>query len=812
MQSIPFNDDWTIVNETPGRRSGPLRVTIPHDAMINEPRDPECLNGHNTGYFPGGIYRYSKTFTTPPEWEGGLVILDFEGVYQRSHVYLDGVEVGGRPNGYAQFRVPLPNLSPGETHTIEVVADNSQEPNSRWYTGSGIYRPVHLLVGPRTHIEPTWPRVTTRVTGSRAEVTVKTMLVNEGDSAVNVALSSIVTRSDGSTVDGEDVLLTVDANGNAIAEQTVLLADAELWSPESPALHTVRVTARTADTSDEATTRFGVRSLDVSPSSGLQINGIATKLRGACIHHDNGVIGSATYADAERRRVRILKESGFNAIRSAHNPASRALLDACDELGMLVMDEFSDVWTRPKTNWDYSLDFSTWWQRDLEAMVENDFNHPSVIMYSIGNEIGETAVPSGLEWNRKLADAIRQLDPTRPVTNCINGLLNLAASADEEKVQRKAAAARASGAASANRAVILLMNMAMGTMSRLMTWILPKPIIDKKTRDAYAELEVAGYNHTGTRMVSDGTLHPNRVMVCSEETPKPFLGTWKSISSVPYAIGNFVWTGWDYLGEGALAAARYNDRPRMFVPFPALTAGEPVIDITGHRQTQSYAFEIGWGIRRDPFIACRPLSHAHDKLVQSNWRNTDSLRSWSWEGMDGTTALVEVYGVGAAIRLYLNGVVVGTEPLTEDHAATFSLPWTPGELEAVLLSDDGTEIGRDVLRSAGPGLGLNANSDTETLGADGQSLAFVDVTLESDDGTVLPNVDRPVTVRVSGSGVLLGFGSGNPVTTDNYWSGTHTTYYGRALAVIRATTSPGPVVIEVTAEGCEPVSVELTAV
>lgn len=783
MRSEAFNDDWTLTRSN-GESTA---VALPHDAMIEELRDANCANGHNTGYFPGGRYRYRKTFAKP---EAETVILDFEGVYQRSRVLLNGVEVGGRPSGYAQFRVPLENLR--DVNELEVIVDNSQEPNSRWYTGSGIYREVRLLTGPGIYIEPTWPRVAT----AGDTVTVTTKIINTTDAATTVTVNGFVTDPDGD----EHVLPTqtaeVPAHGDAVVAQDIHLEDAKRWSPEHPYLHEVRVVVTASGTTDEAPARFGIRDLSVTVD-GLKINGEDYKLRGACIHHDNGVLGAATFKDAERRRVRLLKEAGFNAIRSAHNPASRALLDACDEEGMLVMDEYTDVWARPKNNWDYAIDFPVWWDQDLEAMIENDINHPSVIMYSIGNEIGETAVEAGLEWNKCLANKVRELDASRPVTNCINGLLNLGANADEAKVQAKAQKTRKNGKAATNRGVILLMNMVMGTMSRLMTWILPKPIIDKKTRDAYAQVDVAGYNHTGTRMVADHELHPERVMVGSEETPSLYMKTWRDIQDAPWALGNFVWTGWDYLGEGAIAGARYNDRARMFVPYPALAAGTPVIDITGHRQPQSYAYEIGWGLREDPYIAVRPLTHAKDKMVASNWRSSDSVRSWDWPGFEGADATVEVYAQpGAEVELSLNGTVVGTAKANDDLlCAHFTVPWAPGGLEAR------TATGTDRLESGVVEFALTP--DRETLNANGQDLAFVEVTCPG---------DGEVQITVEGPGTLQGFGSGNSITAEGYTTGRHSTYYGRALAVVRAGAEPGDILVTARTEGWDPVTTTLTGV
>ncbi len=808
MIRTAFDADWTITTETPGRPRrivGPL--TLPHDAMMFEDRDPGCAAAHNTGYFPGGVYRYAKRFTAPAVWRDCVVECEFEGVYHRSQVLLNGVDVGGCPSGYTGFRVPLTGLRFGDTNTIEVLVDNSQQPNSRWYTGSGIYRPVHLLVGPAVHIAPGYPQVTTRTADPRAAtLDVRIDVVNAGDTDRDVWLSITVDDPAGQPVHQARLTTPVAAGSTLPLTQTVELTDPALWAPESPTLYTMRVTAAAGGCTDEAHTRFGVRTVEVGAASGLLINGKVVRLRGAAIHHDHGVIGAHCLPAAEHRRVRLLKEAGFNAIRSAHNPASPAMLDACDELGVLVMDELTDVWTRPKTTWDAALEFSGRWREDLAAMIIKDVNHPSVIVYSIGNEIGETATPDGVRLGAQLAEATGELDPSRPVTNCVNGFLNLVAGADEAKVQRTAAKARAAGTTAANKNLILLLNLAMGAMAKIMKWVLTKPIVDRKTRDAFADVDIAGYNYMAARFRQDHRLHPQRVFVGSENPPTQTVAIWHDIADQPYVIGDFVWTGWDYLGEGAIAAVRYNDRPRMFLPFPALTAGTSNLDITGHRQTQSYLNEIAWGLTPGPHLAVRPVDHSRDRLVDSAWRATDSIRSWSWAGLEGENATVEVYGADGEAELLLNGTTVGRCRISArtGHLATFTVPYAAGELTAILRDAGGGEIGRDVLRSAGPDLRLTLRTESVELCADGHDLAFVHVELTDADGVVRPLDDRPVSLSVDGAATLLGFGSAEPITDEGFCSSEHRIYQGRALAVLRTGHESGEVHVTASADGCEP--------
>ena len=471
MIRTSFNDDWFVARQDghgSGEPVGP--VTVPHDAMLFEQRDPATPNSHHTGFFPGGVYRYWKSFEVPEDWRYRRVVLEFEGVYMRSQVLVNGHRAGGRPSGYAVFRVPMDEfLEYGADNLVEVVAHNDQMPNSRWYTGSGIHRPVHLLVGGPVRVTADGPRFSTRsIDGTDATLVVATQVVNDGTEARQVVVTTRVTGPSGISIEKSVEKPVVIAPGQtASVRQHVTVPRAELWAVDTPRLYSGTVILTSGEeVLDEARTDFGIRTLEVDASRGLRINGKGVKLRGACIHHDNGVIGAHNLDAAEDRRIRILKESGYNAIRSAHNPASRATLQACDRHGMLVMDELTDAWWRPKVTFDYSEEFEQWWEDDLASMIAKDVNHPSVIMYSVGNEIAETATTRGVELNRRLAARTRELDPTRFVTNCINGFLNLISPTDDEKLARKNAARQRSGEAPGKNLIVIL-NYLMGILEKI---------------------------------------------------------------------------------------------------------------------------------------------------------------------------------------------------------------------------------------------------------------------------------------------------------------------------------------------------------
>jgi beta-galactosidase len=803
----PFDRDWYVTKESEGGSSMPVGpVTVPYDAMFFEGRDPETPNSHHTGFFPGGVYRYSKSFRAPEEWRGSSITLEFEGVYMRSEILVNGHLAGGRPSGYAIFRVEMDDLLDyGANNVVEVVARNDQMPNSRWYTGSGIYRPVHLMIGGPVRISPNGPRISTRlVDGGEAIIDVVTEVLNDGVEQRNETLTTRFLSPNGTATAAVDAQVSIESGQTKTVRQQVTVPGAELWSPDSPSLYSGRlVLADGSDTLDQAHDEFGIRTLDVDARRGLRINGAAVKLRGACIHHDNGVIGAHTLDAAEDRRIRILKESGYNAIRSAHNPASRATLRACDRHGVLVMDELTDAWRRPKVSFDASHEFTEWWERDLEAMVAKDFNHPSVIFYSIGNEIAETATLRGIELNSALANRTRELDPTRSVTNCINGFLSLISPMDDEKLAKKNAAKEESGEAP-NKNLILILNYVMGILDKTLKYIVRLPVVDKRTRDAFAALDIAGYNYMASRYRSDGKRYPGRVIVGSETNPSETVAIWREIENLPYVIGDFTWTGWDYIGEAGYAAVHYNQRRRqIYAPWPALLAGMPVIDITGHRQTQAYLNEMALHDRQRPYIAVQPLNHAGEERAAREGR-TDSIRSWSWEGYEGRMAVVEVYADADRVELQLDGVKVGVEAAgsTRRYLSTFSVPYRPGELTALAYDATGGEIGRDTLASAGPGLQICAEAECDELRADGADLAYIPIVLTDHAGTVRPLADREVVVQVSGAGTLLGLGSAQPITEEGFSSDRHSTYYGRALAVVRSGHEVGDLTVTVSAKDC----------
>ena len=526
------------------------------------------------------------------------------------------------------------------------------------------------------------------------------------------------------------------------------------------------------------------------------------------MHHDNGPIGAATIDRADARRVELLKAAGFNAIRSAHHPMSRRMLDACDRLGVVVMDETFDMWTEPKAGHDYALDFATWWEADVEAMVRKSRNHPSVIFYSIGNEIPDGSTAEGLHRGRELAEKVRSLDDTRFVTQAVSGFV-AARTALMAHVREQAPEASL-GDEEGSRRIRELVHEAM-----------TGDIATEALTEAFSFLDLAGYNYMDMRFALDGKLFPNRVIVTTESYGPSIDTEWAGVTDNSHVIGDFAWTGWDYLGEVGLGRVAYADPTSdvavggvqgTLAPYPWLLAWCADIDITGHRRPQSYFREIVYSLRQEPYIAVQPPAD-YGRVVtrQGEWAFNDVRASWSWPSDEGRPVHVEVYSSADEVELLLNGESLGRQPAGRSHRykAEFTVDYQPGELQAIAW-DEGKHVARTSLRSAVGDVWLRLSADRAAIKADPFDAAFVDVELTDAAGTTYNGCDRMVTVEVSGPGVLQGFASANPVTEESFCDAECTTFGGRALAVIRPM-GPGEITVTVAAADCEPTALVLTA-
>ncbi len=814
MQRVSFNEGWSVrpkvsaFLERGGQMPSWTPVRLPHDVMIGSARNPS--EGPGNAYFPGGTWEYQKNFVAPGEHRGKRMFIEFEGVYRDALVSVNGSFAGHHPYGYTGFAVAIDHLvRHGEEN--EVVVEVTAQEDARWYSGAGIYRNVKLALGAPVHLalDSLWVTAP-EIDDSLAVVEVAALLENDGMVTMPTFVETQIVDERGRVIGSEVSPLTAFPRRSVKVRQRLALPDPRRWSLDTPTLYTCQVAVRDPDgvEIDRDVTTFGIRSLQLDAASGLRINGEDVKLRGACIHHDNGVIGAATVERADERRIEILKASGFNAIRSAHHPASKALLDACDRVGMIVMDEAFDMWTQSKMRNDYSRVFQEWWETDIDAMVRKDRNHPSVVFYSIGNEIPDTGNPTGAELGRCLAERIRALDDTRYVTNGINPIISVGI---QTIISMASPASGDIDAGEENTGVNTVMQQLRAALPSLMQ----SETVAEKLDESYSYLDVAGYNYSDARYELDGERMPNRVIVGTETHNTNIVQNWPKVLKSAHVIGDFTWTGWDYLGEVGLGRVSYGqDNGLLMGDYPWLAAWCADIDITGHRRALSYLRETVFGLRSEPHVSVHdPGRHGttptHLGLSGEPW--LEGLASWSWPGFEGHAVTVDVMSDADEVELVVNGVSVGRQPTGLAHCcrATFETTFEPGEVLAIAYQD-GAEVARTALQS-GTGLaGLDVRADRTQIRADDTDLAYIEITLVDRDGRVHHTEDRDITVEVEGAGELLGLGSANPCTEETFGGSTHHTYQGRALAVVRPTAA-GAVTIIVTTPGLVPQQVTIDA-
>lgn len=769
MKATSLLTGWTcrhLGDTAPGKP-----VTLPHDAMLAEPRTALSAGGTNTGWYEGYDYEYRRTLTVPENELADTHILEFEGVYHNAEVWLNGQKAAFRPYGYTNFYVDCaPYLHAGENE-LRVIARNADQPNSRWYSGAGIYRPVQLWTARGAHITLNGAKIRTlSLDPAVVEVRVKTT----APGTVRLTVDDLPAMQQES--DGEAVF-------------TLTLDNARLWTPETPNLYTCRVSF--AD--DEVTETFGVRKVAWG-TDGFLFNGKRYIIQGACIHHDNGLLGAVCDPDAVARKVRLLKENGYNAIRSAHNPCSKALLAECDRQGMLVMDEYIDHWYIHKTEHDYVDYFNDWWHQDLTDMVEKDYNHPCVVLYSTGNEVSETAQKRGIALTKEMTDFLHGLDDSRPVTCGVNIFFNFLSSigfgvySDEKakKEAERAEKAKQRGEKAAKKKAVgsqFFNNLAGLLGDEFMKRGATLHGCDVKTRDAFANMDIAGYNYGIYRYKHDLKKYPQRLILGSETFCNDAYKFRELAKQEPRLVGDFVWAGMDYLGEVMVGSWEYADYAETFDGgLGWVSAGSGRIDLTGKPLGEALYTRVALEADNGPYIAVCPVNHTGDRHSPSAWKMTNAMPSWSWTGCEGRKANVEVYARAARVELVLNGHTVGSKTLKNDCLARFSIPYESGTLEAVSYDAADHEIGRYKLQSAGGTTRLTLDAEEPTVKPG--HLCYIRLRYTDENGITKPLVRGNIQVQVRG-GTLVGLGSACPFNKHSYLDSETDTYYGEALAIVR---------------------------
>lgn len=786
-QTRLFDSDWRFLKDSTVQAEQPAyndanwrKLDLPHDWSIEDlpnqkpgevigPFSRASVGATSTGYTVGGTGWYRKSFTLSPSEKGNTVLIQFDGAYTETDVWLNGHHLGYHPYGYTPFTYDLtPYLASTGTKNVLAVRVKNLGQNSRWYTGSGIYRHVWLTVANPIHVAPFGVSITTpQVTEKSAQVRLATSIDKASDKPVSVVVQTTLIAPNGKSIrTTSQQTITLSANNKTESTQVLTVENPLLWSPETPQLYTANVVIMSGKKRlDSIVTTFGIRSIEFSAQRGFVLNGKRVLLKGGCIHHDNGPLGSAAIDRAEERKVELLKANGFNAIRTSHNPPSPALLDACDRLGMLVIDEAFDMWQRPKKPQDYHRFFDTWWQRDLSAMIHRDRNHPSVILWSIGNEINERADPSGLAITKKLADEVHRLDPTRPVTEAL-----------------------------------------------CLFWEHPNKVWEDSDK-AFALLDVGGYNYEWKHNESDHQRHPERIIVGTETFAKEAFENWQQVEKHPYVIGDFVWTAMDYMGETAIGHTIIQpksdkDSTKAVLPWPWFNAWCGDLDLIGFKKPQSYYRDVVWRNRPVALAVHAPIPDGMKETV-TNWGWPDEQQSWSWPGAEGKPLQVRVFSRSSLVRLELNGKLIGEQRLSDSSiTAIFTVPYQPGILKATSF-DNGKPTGSMELRSAGKPHRLRLTADRSMIRNDRNDLAYVAVEVLDEQGQLIPTADLPITFQLSGMGELAGVGNASPVDLSSFQQAQKTTFRGRCLAIVRPKVTSGSITLTANSPNLQPSTVTI---
>jgi len=687
-------------------------------------------------------------------------------VYMNAEVWLNGQSVGSHPYGYTSFWFDITDKVKSDSANVLAVKVRNEGENSRWYSGSGIYRHVWLKTLEPTHIAQWGTYITARdVSASSAKVSIKTKVLNETDQTSQTALLSRVLNSKGQLVVEIESRHTIPAHSSYEFEQLVELKDPSLWSPDSPTLYTAEsVVNQNSKTIDLLRTQFGVRSIAFDVAKGFLLNGQPLKLKGGCLHHDNGPLGARAFDRAEERRVELLKASGYNALRLAHNPPSPAFLEACDRLGMLVIDEAFDMWSEGKNPHDYHLFFDEWWQRDVESMILRDRNHPSVIIWSIGNEIPNRTKPEVVKLAQELGDYIRRMEPTRPITSAVNDL--------------------------------------------------------REDKDPYfATLDVAGYNYAAggdhlkqTLYEFDHNRLPKRIMYGSESYPLEAFDSWMNVIDHPYVVGDFVWTAFDYIGEASIGWRGYWQE-QSFYPWTLAYCGD--IDTCGWKRPQSYYRDALWK-ENQLSIFVKPPTPSYpinpNRQSWSKWHWHDVVANWNWEGHEREPLQVSVYSSCDEVELLLNGKSLGRKPTNRStvYTATWDVPYQAGVLHAVGYNGGRATSFVD-LKSSGPPSAIKVTPDRARIVADNQDLSYVTVELVDAKGVRNPTAENSIRFAVDGPGTIVAVANANPISTESYQRPQRKAWQGRCLVIVRSTQQAGPITITASSSGLRPAKVVLSS-
>lgn len=774
-RKVLFDNDWhfykgSVKNaQDPSFNDSAWRVLdLPHDWSIehlpNQKKDSvvgpfsrASVGGFATGQTVGGEGWYRKTFVISPKNKNQRHELYFEGVYNQAEVWVNGQKVGQNVYGYSSFRFDItPFCNPDGKQNVVAVKVLNEGKNSRWYSGSGIYRHVWLLHTPQTYIEDWGTFITTKkIANKQAEIALSTTIVEGNAKNDDFTVITTIVAADGKNVAQESQKIKINSKAKKEVPFIITIKNPSLWSIEKPNLYEAKIALWKGKTKiDELAIPFGIRTIEFSATEGFKLNGVKTLLKGGCVHHDNGLLGSAAFNRAEERKIELLRKSGFNAIRTSHNPMSESFLDACDRLGMLVINEAFDQWKKKKNANDYHQYFEEWSAKDIRSLVLRDRNHPSVIMWSLGNEIPERITDAGSETALYLKNEILKYDTTRPITAGVNKHW------DKE-----------------HKNMLPLDN-------------------------ALKHLDISGYNYMWRFYEEEHAKTPDKVMFSSESVATEASENWDKVEKLPYVIGDFIWTAMDYLGESGLGNSFEVDpqeNVHQFMGWPWYNGWCGDIDLIGVKKPQSYYRDILWREKKISMAVELPVAEGKIKKV-SFWGWPEETLSWTFSNMEYKEVKVNIYSRAPKVRLYLNEQLIGEKETTNQYKSSFKVPYKQGTLKAVELVD-GKEGASTVLQTVGQATAIKLTADRTTLKADGQDLSYVLIELVDQNGNTILDFNQQVVISSKGAGKIIGSGNGAPTDMVSFGSLQPSLFKGRAMVIIRAGKEAGKTELTVTSNG-----------
>lgn len=822
MKKTNLNLDWLFMNgeksNIPMMPQQTKKVNLPHDFMVETDVTPDAPGKAESGFYKGSVGTYLKTITLTEEEMTDTMLLHFEGCFGKTRVLINGNPVGSHAYGYTPFTMDIRKFLKVGDNEIQVIVHTDDDPNGRWYSGAGLYRGVNLLSAPAFHIAHDGIFVyTDHITNGdafcKAEITVVNDLAKATGDAEGFLKLTVSKKDTKEVVATRYQKIRLTAGTSQVVPQAFVIENAELWDTENPYLYEVKAQLSLTSTGnvhmsldnrqdlmaqtdyeDEITTRFGVRTITADAKNGLLLNGKSIKLKGGCIHHDNGILGAASFYDAEYRKVKLHKDNGYNALRLAHNPQSEQILDICDELGMIVVDEAFDVWNLPKNSFDFSHQFAEDGIKEIEAMVRRDRNHPSIFFWSIGNELTEQGgMAAGYEVSAMLAKTVRNMDSTRLVSGALCSFFKGLDNEDNAAFWQTFHKEMPQGGS------VINMDNSYG-----------KKIWMEYTAPFVKDWDVVGYNYLNYHYETSHELFPDRVILCTESKPGQFEDYWSDVERLPYVIGDFLWTSMDYIGEAGIGKSIYcseEEVPQMsrmlnYAAYPWRLAQAGDFDLCGNVRAQGRYHQIIWGANDTYIFAKDPKNNGKIALIgRYGW--AEGGNHWSWNCENGTAVSVDVYSRAEEVELLLNGKSLGKKPAgAECHfKAEFEVTYEAGTLTAISYQD-GQEVSRDEVKTVGEPVGLKITMEKNQIAADGESLAYGIVEIVDAEGNWVPTAeDTLAKVSVEGAASLAGFGTGRGQTEENYTKGEFTSFEGRWQVILRAGTEAGEAGVHVEAEG-----------